>query len=90
MRWKYLRVLRSSLLPVSLEARRIINYVAKDVKLASVTSLYAYFYQPNPPFDATDGWSIYNPRQEFVRMGVGTRTKAWRLTDINKDYRVRL
>lgn len=35
-----------------------------------------------------NGWSVYNPREEFARMGLGTRTKAWRFTDINKDYSV--
>ncbi|KIO13458.1 hypothetical protein M404DRAFT_579426 [Pisolithus tinctorius Marx 270] len=52
----------------------------------SVNQLYAFFYSPNPPFDAEGGWSIYSPRKEFGRMGVGTRTKAWRFTDINKEY----
>jgi hypothetical protein len=56
--------------------------------LDSVNQLYAFFYTPSPPFDATSGWSIYSPREEFGRMGVGTRTKAWRFTDINKDYAV--
>ena len=32
---------------------------------------------------------MYSPREEFGRMGVGTRTKAWRFTDINKDYQVK-
>ena len=32
---------------------------------------------------------MYTPREEFARMGVGSRTKAWRYTDINKDYGVR-
>lgn len=57
---------------------------------ASVTQLYAFFYSPSPPFSTSDGWSLYSPRDEFGRMGVGTRTKAWRFTDINKDYSVRL
>lgn len=35
---------------------------------------------------AADGWGCYNPRHEFARQGLGTRTKAWRFTDINKDY----
>ncbi|KAG2365707.1 phosphatases II [Suillus spraguei] len=52
----------------------------------SVNQLYAFFYTPNPPFNTTGGWSLYSPREEFGRMGVGTRTKAWRFTDINKDY----
>ncbi|KAK7054644.1 phosphatidylinositol-3-phosphatase ymr1 [Paramarasmius palmivorus] len=59
----------------------------KELTVAtSVNQLYAFFYQPNPPFPTNDGWSIYNPREEFGRMGVGTRTKAWRFTDVNKDY----
>ncbi|KIJ10493.1 hypothetical protein PAXINDRAFT_177455 [Paxillus involutus ATCC 200175] len=52
----------------------------------SVNQLYAFFYSPNTPFESDGGWSIYSPREEFGRMGVGTRTKAWRFTDINKDY----
>ncbi|KZV71863.1 phosphatases II [Peniophora sp. CONT] len=55
--------------------------VAADVK-----QLYAFFYTPNPPLTHNDGWLIFNPREEFGRMGVGTRSKAWRFTDINKDY----
>lgn len=58
--------------------------------LASVTNLYAFFYQPSPPHTATDGWSLYSPRDEFGRMGVGLKTKAWRFTDVNKDYTVRV
>jgi myotubularin-related protein 6/7/8 len=51
--------------------------------------MYAFDYTPNPPFTANDGWSFYSPREEFGRMGVGTRTKAWRFTDINRDFSVR-
>jgi hypothetical protein len=29
---------------------------------------------------------VYNPRTEFARQGVGSRTRAWRFTDINRDY----
>ncbi|KAK7467356.1 phosphatidylinositol-3-phosphatase ymr1 [Stygiomarasmius scandens] len=59
----------------------------KELTVAtSVFQLYAFSYSPNPPFPTNNGWSIYSPREEFGRMGVGTRTKAWRFTDINKDY----
>jgi hypothetical protein len=57
--------------------------------------LYAFYYQPSPPLydqagpgNIGPGWTIYNPREEFARMGVGSRTKAWRFTDINRDYQV--
>ena len=35
---------------------------------------------------SASGWDAYNARTEFSRQGVGIRTKAWRFTDINKDY----
>ncbi|BEJ12617.1 hypothetical protein CspHIS471_0210770 [Cutaneotrichosporon sp. HIS471] len=38
---------------------------------------------PVPP---ATGWYVYNPRTEFARQGVGSRTRAWRFTDINRDY----
>lgn len=40
----------------------------------------------NSATSTSQGWNIYSPREEFARMGVGTRTKAWRFTDLNKDY----
>ncbi|KAH9009888.1 Myotubularin-like phosphatase domain-containing protein, partial [Lactarius pseudohatsudake] len=52
----------------------------------SVTQLYAFNYTPSPPLTASNGWNLYSPREEFGRMGVGKRSKAWRFTDINKDY----
>jgi hypothetical protein len=55
---------------------------------ASVQQLYAFYYAPSPPLPTNEGWSIYSPRDEFMRMGVGSRSKAWRFTDINKDYSV--
>ncbi|EJD05680.1 phosphatases II [Fomitiporia mediterranea MF3/22] len=53
---------------------------------SSVTQLYAFFYAPSPPLEGKGGWSLYSPRDEFARMGIGSRSKAWRFTDINKDY----
>ncbi len=59
----------------------------------SLEQLYAFFYKPPTPLPAGlvgPGWTVYNPREEFARMGVGSRTRAWRFTDINKDYSVRV
>ncbi|ORX34963.1 protein-tyrosine phosphatase-like protein [Kockovaella imperatae] len=47
--------------------------------------------EPDVPFlssksQPSTGWDTFNPRTEFARQGVGVRTKAWRFTDINKDY----
>ena len=33
-------------------------------------------------------WSLYNPKLEFERQGVGSRNKAWRFTQINSTYSV--
>lgn len=33
-------------------------------------------------------WDIYSAEEEFARMGLGTRSKAWRFTDINADFQV--
>ncbi|KAJ9097612.1 hypothetical protein QFC21_004647 [Naganishia friedmannii] len=83
---------------INVELRRLIFTVFNPA--ASIEQLYAFYYTPSPPLepcalgnalgetDATprNGWNVYNPREEFARMGLGTRTKAWRFTDINKDY----
>ncbi|KAI0345422.1 phosphatases II [Trametopsis cervina] len=68
------------------DAQDVFDSVRDLTVATSVTQLYAFHYVPNPPFPSTSGWTIYSPREEFGRMGVGTRTKAWRFTDINKDY----
>ena len=51
----------------------------------SVTQLFA-FLLPSPPLSASDGWNLYPAREEFGRLGVGTRSRVWRFTDVNKDY----
>ncbi|KAJ7709637.1 protein-tyrosine phosphatase-like protein [Mycena rosella] len=67
------------------DASDVFDSVKELTVATSVEQLYAFFYAPNPPLPS-EGWSIYSPRDEFGRMGVGSRTKAWRFTDINKDY----
>jgi myotubularin-related protein 6/7/8 len=66
--------------------------------LASIEQLYAFYYTPSPPLQQSaliapengaakgNGWSVYNPREEFARMGLGTRTKAWRFTDCTPSH----
>ncbi|KAG9102167.1 hypothetical protein FS749_014946 [Ceratobasidium sp. UAMH 11750] len=67
------------------DALDVFDSVRESTVATSVTKLYAFFYQP-PIGTPRNGWSAFTPREEFARMGLGTRTKAWRLTDINKDY----
>ncbi|PPQ67458.1 hypothetical protein CVT24_011515 [Panaeolus cyanescens] len=68
------------------DATDVFESVKELTVATSVTQLYAFFYNPNPPLPTNEGWSIYSPREEYGRMGVGTRSKAWRFTDLNKDY----
>ncbi|KAF8263066.1 protein-tyrosine phosphatase-like protein [Lactarius quietus] len=68
------------------EATDVFDTVKELTVAESVTQLYAFNYTPSPPLTSSDGWTLYSPREEFGRMGVGTRSKAWRFTDINKDY----
>ncbi|KAH8984042.1 phosphatases II [Lactarius akahatsu] len=68
------------------EATDVFETVKELTVADSVTQLYAFNYTPSPPLTASNGWNIYSPREEFGRMGVGKRSKAWRFTDINKDY----
>ncbi|CAG8442059.1 8042_t:CDS:2 [Ambispora leptoticha] len=51
----------------------------------SIEQLYAFFYKP-PSLTANDGWHIYDPLVEFDRMGVGSKTRAWRISYKNKSY----
>ncbi|KAJ7074303.1 protein-tyrosine phosphatase-like protein [Mycena amicta] len=71
-----------------IDAADVFDSVKELTVATSVEQLYAFFYVPNPSLPTSDGWNIYSPREEFGRMGVGTRTKAWRFSDINKDYSV--
>ena len=86
-----LRVSKSSLWQASLTALYITlperSLISIDL-LDSIAQLYAFAYVPNSPLPTKNGWSVYSPREEFGRMGIGSRSKAWRFTDINKDYSV--
>ncbi|KAF7363665.1 Phosphoinositide 3-phosphatase [Mycena sanguinolenta] len=68
------------------EAVDVFDSVKELTVATSVQQLYAFFYTPSPPLPTSTGWTMYSPRDEFLRMGIGSRTKAWRFTDINKDY----
>jgi myotubularin-related protein 6/7/8 len=73
-------------------SRRLLLPLFNDVflipRIVSVTQLYAFYYRPNPPLPSNNGWSIYSLDEELERMGVGTRSKTWRVTNINEDYSV--
>lgn len=59
-------------------------------KLGRVEKLYAFSYQPPPAEKEVNSWTIYDPKKEFMRLGVGEKgTNAnWRISNINIDYGV--
>ena len=56
--------------------------------LTDVSQLYAFYYQPSATdvLSQQDARRIYDPKREFARQGLGSRSKAWRFTDINAQY----
>lgn len=61
-------------------------------RLGRIEKLYAFTYQPPPPERGFNGWNIYNPREEWLRLGVGKPDSkcGWRISTINQDYSVTL
>ena len=59
-------------------------------KLGKTEKLYAFAYQPQKPEKDLDGWSIYDARREFRRLGISEKgaEKGWRVSNINADYSV--
>ncbi|KAF9636856.1 putative protein phosphatase protein [Lasiodiplodia theobromae] len=60
-------------------------------KVGNVEKLYAFSFRSPEPERAIGGWKIYDPRQEFKRLGISAKDtdKGWRITDINHDYQAR-
>jgi myotubularin-related protein 6/7/8 len=56
--------------------------------IASTEKLYAFFYEPGKVEKRINSWGLYRPEKEFQRMGVGSKTNEWRVTQINKEYQV--
>ncbi|KAF7728318.1 hypothetical protein EC973_006259 [Apophysomyces ossiformis] len=52
------------------EAQDVFDSVQKLTCVSSTEQLYAYSYQPQPPFKFKDGWKIYDSIAEYERMGV--------------------
>ncbi|KZS99640.1 uncharacterized protein LAESUDRAFT_107245, partial [Laetiporus sulphureus 93-53] len=46
------------------EAVDVFESVKELTVTASVTQLYAFYFVPNPPYQAQNGWSLYSPREE--------------------------
>jgi myotubularin-related protein 6/7/8 len=73
------------------KARDVFDSIkAWTCKIGKVEKLYAFSYQSPKPEKEIDGWSIYDARQEFKRMGISEKgaDKGWRISQINADYGV--
>ncbi|MCJ1255359.1 hypothetical protein MMC24_003175 [Lignoscripta atroalba] len=59
-------------------------------KLGRIEKLYAFSYQPQRPEKDVNGWTIYDARREWKRLGVSDKgvDKGWRISRINTDYSV--
>ncbi|KAJ1969305.1 phosphatidylinositol-3-phosphatase ymr1, partial [Dimargaris xerosporica] len=69
-----------------LDLRQAFQTIQKLTCVPSTESLYAFYYQPRPPFERQDGWSIYDAVAEFRRLGVNDPGSLWRITQANNRY----
>ncbi|KAI1261917.1 phosphatases II [Xylariaceae sp. FL1019] len=70
-------------------ARESFDFIrARTCRLGSIEKLYAFSYQPLKAEKPFNGWDIYDPRAEFRRQGISTKSvdRGWRVSQINKDY----
>ncbi|KAI0851698.1 phosphatases II [Daldinia vernicosa] len=71
------------------QGREAFEYIRnRTCRLGSIEKLYAFSYQPLKLEKPFDGWNIYDPRVEFRRQGISTKSvdRGWRVSLINKDY----
>ena len=54
----------------------------------TLESLYAFDFSLNDDIPKSTGWHLYDPDTEYLRMGVPNT--MWALTNMNKNYEVRL
>ncbi|KAI1761042.1 phosphatases II [Hypoxylon sp. FL1150] len=70
-------------------AREVFEYIRiRTCRLGTIERLYAFSYQPLKGEAPLNGWHIYDPRAEFRRQGISTKSvdRGWRVSLINKDY----
>ncbi|KAJ2515761.1 phosphatidylinositol-3-phosphatase ymr1 [Coemansia sp. RSA 2049] len=80
------------------DVRKLYDVYASIKRLATVASvgqLYAFDYkQQEKSDDGAEcwGWGLYNPQEEFARMGVGVASsdvgQFWRFSDVNRKYQL--
>ncbi|KAK9772449.1 putative Myotubularin phosphatase domain-containing protein [Seiridium cardinale] len=60
----------------------------RTCRLGSIEQLYAFSYQPLKQEKPFNGWEMYDPKVEFRRQGISSKSqdRGWRISNINKDY----
>ncbi|OLL25056.1 Phosphoinositide 3-phosphatase [Neolecta irregularis DAH-3] len=64
----------------------VFEHIMGHTCITSVLCLYAFSYKPGLLESSLNSWSLYDPRKEFIRLGVNTRTKEWRFTNVNMNF----
>ncbi|CAJ2506069.1 Uu.00g001990.m01.CDS01 [Anthostomella pinea] len=70
-------------------AREAFEFIRnRTCRLGTIEKLYAFCYQPLQGEKQLNGWDFYDPRAEFRRQGISTKSvdRGWRISLINKDY----
>ncbi|KAI0022060.1 protein-tyrosine phosphatase-like protein [Xylariomycetidae sp. FL0641] len=71
------------------ESREAFEFIRnRTCRLGTIEKLYAFHYQPLRAEKPFNGWNIYDPRAEYRRQGISTKSvdRGWRISQINKDY----
>ncbi|TPX41754.1 hypothetical protein SeMB42_g05107 [Synchytrium endobioticum] len=66
-------------------AFNVFSILAKSINVVSLDQLYAFSYLPTSHYTA-HGWDVFDVEEEYRRMGVGSRTDAWRISRVNEHY----
>lgn len=70
-------------------AREAFEFIRnRTCRLGSIDKLYAFSYQPLKQEKPINGWELYDPKAEFRRQGISSKSqdRGWRISNINKDY----
>ncbi|KAI1433979.1 phosphatases II [Xylaria sp. CBS 124048] len=71
------------------DAREAFDIIrSRTCRLGSIEKLYAFSHQPLKIEKQLDSWRLYDPRTEFRRQGISTKSvdRGWRISTINKNY----
>lgn len=70
-------------------AREAFEHIrTRTCRLGAIDKLYAFSYQPIKQEKPFNGWHLYDPRVEFRRQGISSKSieRGWRISHINQDY----